>query len=473
MTIIKHLSLSVVKKKRYIEKTCGRIKITLDNIIDLKNFINLKESGLTLLNEFLQSFMNCKVRMQQLPIEKFEKHFGLDIHTNINRNCYKIDENKMAVIIKVFGKAKGSVIAALPIVLEGENISNFGNYFFEDLSKVISKKMTECYMNSFYSGTKVFGDQLAREIISVCLSTKHYDNSRILFLIELFEKLSTTTFEGQYFTTGLILSRSLYEYNGKNGKDRRGKLYRLTNSYDLIKKPFADKRFWYLMDGKGSFYISDQTLVIKNTFIRNESNATLNYFFDSYFLENTLYGADIAFRVIGPNEVSIITNKGFEFIKIENRWRVRNFECLSKYLNSKLDMEEDVLKAIVYYATICSKNHCSSIIWIPEDERDKAINSMVSLKNKIWKSNLELTDEKNSSIIQQILSSDGVTIVSKSGKIIYCGAIVKLDVEKRAGLMGTGESAAKMLSYNGLALKISQDGNIKIFTESSPASLVY
>ena len=98
---------------------------------------------------------------------------------------------------------------------------------------------------------------------------------------------------------------------------------------------------------------------------------------------------------------------------------------------------------------------------------------MVSLKNKIWKSNLELTDEKNSSIIQRILSSDGVTIVSKSGKIIYCGAIVKLDVEKRAGLMGTGESAAKMLSYNGLALKISQDGNIKIFTESSPASLVY
>ena len=78
MTIIKHLSLSVVKKKRYIEKTCGRIKITLDNIIDLKNFINLKESGLTLLNEFLQSFMNCKVRMQQLPIEKFEKQINLD-----------------------------------------------------------------------------------------------------------------------------------------------------------------------------------------------------------------------------------------------------------------------------------------------------------------------------------------------------------------------------------------------------------
>lgn len=39
-----------------------------------------------------------------------------------------------------------------------------------------------------------------------------------MFLVELFEKLASTTFEGNYFTTGLILSRSLYEYGEKMEK---------------------------------------------------------------------------------------------------------------------------------------------------------------------------------------------------------------------------------------------------------------
>ena len=444
----------------------------LTNIIDLKHFRNLKESGLALLVEFLRSFLNCKVSLQQLPVAKFEVYFGLDIHTNINRNCYRINENKMAVIVKVFGEIKGSVVAVMPIVLEGENISNIENSLFENLAIVISKKMTECYMNSFHYGTRIFGDELPREFISVCLASKQYDSSRILFLVELFEKLAATTFEGEYFSTGLILSKSLYEYNQKSGRDRRGKLNRLTEENDLIKNPSINKRFWYLMDGISSFYIANQTLVIKDTFIRNESESSLNNFFDSYFLENTLYGLDIAFRVIGPNEISIITNKGIEFIKIENRWRIRDFNCLNKYLDSKLKVDNEFRKAVIYYATMCSKNHCSSIIWVPEDESKKAIDAVVSAKNKIWRNNLSLTDEKNSTIIQRILSSDGVTIISKTGKILYCGAIVKLDVKKKSGLMGTGENAAETLSQNGVAIKISQDGNIKIFATSLPP-LIY
>lgn len=71
--------------------------------------------------------------------------------------------------------------------------------------------------------------------------------------------------------------------------------------------------------------------------------------------------------MIGPNEISIISSKGYEFIKIENRWRIRDFKCLDKYIKSKLNMDEDVRKAVIYYVTMCSRNHYSSIIWIPED----------------------------------------------------------------------------------------------------------
>lgn len=63
----------------------------------------------------------------------------------------------------------------------------------------------------------------------------------------------------------------------------------------------------------------------------------------------------------------------------------------------------------------------------------------------------------------RILSSDGVTVIDKSGKIIYHGGIVDLNAGITKGLAGTGETAARILSDNGIAIKISQDGNIKIF----------
>ena len=167
--------------------------------------------------------------------------------------------------------------------------------------------MTECRNNSFHGGIRIFGDDFIREAISKSLAPKQYDFSRIMFLVELFEKLASTTFEGNYFTTGLILSRSLYEYGEKNGKERKGKLRKINGYYDIVRKPSIEKRFWYLIDGFSSFYLMDQTFVINQTFTRTEKESKLTDYFDFYFLDNTLMGGDIAFRVIGPNDVSIIT----------------------------------------------------------------------------------------------------------------------------------------------------------------------
>ena len=64
----------------------------MKNICELKNFANFKASGLSLLTEGLHTFLNCDVLTQLTPVANFEKHFDFDIHTNINRNCYKISE---------------------------------------------------------------------------------------------------------------------------------------------------------------------------------------------------------------------------------------------------------------------------------------------------------------------------------------------------------------------------------------------
>ena len=217
----------------------------------------------------------------------------------------------------------------------------------------------------------------------------------------------------------------------------------------------------------------DQNLIISNVFIRKHSGESWEEYFDAHLMAGTLLGDDIAFRVSGPNEISIVNSVGIEFVKIENKWRLRNFQFLNTYFEHILQLDEKVRKAIIYYVIMCSRNHNSSIIWIPKESDEASIDKVIGKKISLFKNNLNVTNQTHSGIIYRVLSSDGVTIINKNGDLIYCGGIVKLDIETSGGLMGTGETAAKTLSTNGLAIKISQDGNIKIYSDPKCEPLIY
>lgn len=440
----------------------------MKNIYELRGYNNLKNSGQALIIDFIGNLLNCQVALQQLPIAEFEKRFNIDITTNINRNCYTVDERTRCLKIKVY--SEGEVLAIMPVLLAGENVKSISNRYLEDLAVVLSKQMTICYYNSFRGGTVFFGEQLEKLVVGTCICAKHYDYTRIIYLIELLEKLSATTFEGENFSTGFILSRSLYEYKGKR---RNGELIPLNNEYDIVRTPEIDKRLWYIIDGKDSFYIMDQKLLISNVFIRNHSAESWEEYFDSHLMAGTLLGDDIAFRTSGPNAISIVNSIGIEFIKIENKWRLRNFQSLNTYFKRILQLDEKVRRAIIYYVIMCSRKHSSSIIWIPEESDEISIDKVIGKKTSLFKRSLNVTDQTHAGIIYRVLSSDGVTIIDKKGNLIYCGGIVRLAIDASEGLMGTGETAAKTLSSNGLAIKISQDGNIKIFSDPKHEPLVY
>jgi hypothetical protein len=51
--------------------------------------------------------------------------------------------------------------------------------------------------------------------------------------------------------------------------------------------------------------------------------------------------------------------------------------------------------------------------------------------------------------------------------LLYIGVIVNIEKSKVKGIAGTGESAASVLRANGISIKVSSDGLIKIFTPDS------
>ena len=74
-------------------------------------------------------------------------------------------------------------------------------------------------------------------VIAKCFAKRVFDPARIALLISYIEKLSHTTFEGNYFSTGFILTRSLYDYKLGKDKQRDGTIYTLENSNDIVRNP--------------------------------------------------------------------------------------------------------------------------------------------------------------------------------------------------------------------------------------------
>lgn len=75
-------------------------------------------------------------------------------------------------------------------------------------------------------------------------------------------------------------------------------------------------------------------------------------------------------------------------------------------------------------------------------------------------------NESHQVLIDKILASDGAIVIGKNGKIIFESVFADMSNNSSSvvKLAGSGETAAKLLAQNGIAIKISQDGTIKIFS---------
>ena len=54
----------------------------------------------------------------------------------------------------------------------------------------------------------------------------------------------------------------------------------------------------------------------------------------------------------------------------------------------------------------------------------------------------------------------------------YFGCVINLNKIKVTGIKGTGELAASALASNGISLKISQDGTIKLFLKKDTKPII-
>lgn len=444
----------------------------MKNVSELPHYSRFHKEGRILLTSFLEDFLNCRINIQIHPIADFESGMHIDITTNLKRAYYEWGSNNEDIIIvsRVYGE-NNTILAILPIRLTGYQLAFLPRTYFDRISNAISERLTICYAHKFEYSIHYFGDTFAKQVIARCVNCGRISFPKKELCISLIEKLSTTTFEDEFFSTAFIFTRSIFDYRDRH---RNGSLISMQNQINLVNALPINRRFWYVADGTHSVFLLDSSLMIKNIFVIDLPAHIDNNTLPLFSFLGTLKGSDTLFQVTGQNQVSIINSDGIEISCSESKWRLRNYGVIRLLFKESVGLSDSVVDNILYYIMNCSHQHISSILWFPNDTSSNVLGQVLASQYSYFKPYISICEYTNRRLVMRILSSDGATIINKEGSIIYHGAIVKLNtVDQKNSLVGTGESAARLLCSNGCAVKISQDGTIKIFSNNNCKPFVF
>lgn len=425
----------------------------LENFKRAKGYLDFIQGANIILKNTLEEFFSASVRLQMTPLDGMQ-FYKIDVTANPNRNVYILSEDKILLLSSYINN---NVRYYLGIEVTAKKIGKVTyTKIFNYTANAISNALTESYSSRFRKSVILLNENLIIRIIAKYVSSGHYNPYKVYFLIEQFTALRNTTFEGKYFSTGLIVTKSMYRY-GKYPKEK-GNFLTLQTTKSIYAP--IDNRFWYLADGYTSFYMSNYKSDITQMLILNEK---ANNYIDKILLKNILQGGDFLVRVHNGREISIITSDGIEFLYQENTWRFRDYNWIKNMINSEIIMDDSVYNAVMFHVLNCSKSDTSSIIWIPQNDKASEIESLVKSKHSFAKQKFYIQDIENESLISRFLSSDGATVINNKGEVRYYGCIIDLKKVDTSAVKGTGETAAAILAKNGIAFKISQDGIIKLF----------
>lgn len=432
----------------------------LDAIPEYESFYDVPNSNVFLscgqpeLCSFLKSFLVLDdVRIQTQNIDEIKKWLSIETLQPVNE--VKERSNELCLVSQIIVNNK--LIANYPYVLHGRDVYKYrkANSLLEKIAEAISDQITACFLQGFSGGIWLFGDSFAQMLIANCVSSSLHGGIEYAHLIEKMEQLSVSTFEGQFFTTGIIVTSNSRHYTEKHK-------FKKSRTLDEM-----EKREWFLADGQNTFFLSDSQCNINSiaTIIGGKQSL-----FDISELVSIIQAPDFIIRTTGPNEVSVFDSSGKEYVKTENTWHYRYKLNLIEFLKTKIEgITDDLCNRILYFAMRCSRSHISTIIWIPADSSDNKIKSVTTNNRiRIWDKCLNVLEGKDEPLILKILASDGAIVINKNGDILYESVFADVaKIKQNANVLaGTGETAAKCLSDNGVAIKVSQDGTIKIYSEN-------
>ena len=332
---------------------------------------------------------------------------------------------------------------------------------FDAFAEAVRIGHAESRRRGFTDATRTLGDGLIELTVAKYLAGDAPTEAAVLLLLELFAKLRSATFEGESFTTGLVFVDSPEVVAARTD----GAVSPLTHPVDLYHARGIDKRFWYMVDGRGTYYLCDHGLRIAHAFAVPHGTGSTRH-----WLEQTLGAGSALFRVTSRSEFSVSTPDGLDFSYHNDTWRLRDYRAIYGAVLNRIPVSRDVLDALLPFVLKLSTRHLSALVWLPDDGALDEV--YCKTKNSLLTEPVSLFDARRRSFLLRQLASDGATIIDTSGDVLHYGCIVDTGREAVSGVYGTGELTARHLSRHGVAIKVSRDGQVQIYTDPDAPALL-
>ena len=281
------------------------------------------------LRNTLEDLFSAHVEFLRAPIQKCKEKFNINILDCPKRNVYIINSHVVLLLPRIYTR---DTVFILGIFINSKNISMLRKVVHRTC-ETISIALTEDYNHNFAEGYALYNQNLVRELIVRCVARDCYLHSKVSALIDMMNAVRTTTFEGKYFSSGLLVTHSLHIHMEKQEFGEVMNLYKSQDVFDKI-----NARFWYLVDGEHSMYVTDLTHNINSMYVYKSRET--NYV-NQMILANVIKKNDFLIRTTNGRELSIIT-KDFEFVYQENTWRYRDYKFLRQRILNKLNIPDEV-----------------------------------------------------------------------------------------------------------------------------------
>jgi hypothetical protein len=296
-----------------------------------------------------------------------------------------------------------------------------------------------------------------------------------LILSEL-QQLSSERYEGNPATSGFLFSTQI-EVLLKKIDRSRFRIDEFPQKVELTERFFGKPASYRYVNGRNAFYLVDNHRMISGVVrcIAPQSFSRLDRAVHNHL--EPLIGLGVSrcwVGYVGDNaDVNLVLPGGRHLRWQKLHWHFVDHGLLADVLGPYCS-DKQAVDSLVKSLFTLSELRVGTVILLPSSDGD-----LPAIAGRIDDSALgaalastfigkPVTQLAGDGSILGLLSSDGLTTISSSGKVLGAGQIIDLSASGIKSISGGGRTqAALAASSKGLVLKVSEDGPISIFRNSS------
>lgn len=295
-------------------------------------------------------------------------------------------------------------------------------------------------------------------------------------LLQLLKNLSYQRYEGTPATTGFLVYRTqlddLLQALDKNhydwfdlGKERQ------RISGDFFRNPLS----YRFVDGLRALFVCDIRMNVKGTIqtrsLRPRKAIEQLAYRDTLSLLGEAGEGAFAIFVNEVSEVEIILDSDRLLVWRKGFWGIYDPGILREFLSGQL--EKRSIDYLVWAIYALSKARHGTVVLVADDETDLdalrkgSVGGRDSLSRALVEHvrGSKIGALKRSGELSRILSSDGLTVISRKGELLDAGVIIDTSQVSDLVTGGGRTTAATAASRFGRVIKVSEDGPVELYRD--------